>query len=676
MNEKESLTISFGEYRFTPSTGELVQINTKLVQSLTPTESKILEYLCLNRDKTVPRDELLAQATGGRVVGTDNINTHIKKIRKALGDSASKPSYIRTHPNSGYRFIAPVIDKKQISRLSKGVLYSLSVLLVVTISLFVQYLLTQQDLLQTPIPITSLKGNEIDGDATGNGEYIVFSHKLLGKPNWNLVIKMKEQEEYFHLTNDDINDRRAKFSPSGNRLLYHHYSLETNQVLIADINWKEKHLENIEILMEFPVELSSIYLEWKNEQFIYYSSYGAANDAYRVSILNLETRESQLITDPSNSNHGDTAIIYSAIFDQLVILRYVGWSKTDIMLYDIKSKSISKLASFPRPLLSIALNQDETGIIFRLGNGQLGLLDIETRDIRTILNSNSPAYAPFSMEDGLIGFMRGDLIVSDIAQYSLTGNGNAESIISSSYNDYLPAFAQNAGSLAFVSTRSGQSQIWLKSKEGSLKQISNFHDYFKIINITIDTWGKYIAYTANDELHLMDVENGEILFSSGDGIHQYDNPVFSKDGDFIFYSIKEHDRWQLEKRAINNIKIRTVITEGYIAKPCENNQCIYFIKYNQPTLYKMTVDGQIKDTGINLGNMQFADQFDITDNNIYFANKIDGQNKLLKHDIVTNRRTTLTKIPYSRFSLNYRDKIVYWALRNGNDTNLEAIIIK
>ena len=37
-----------------------------------------------------------------------NLNTAVKKLREALGDSAETPTFIETLPRRGYRFIAPI----------------------------------------------------------------------------------------------------------------------------------------------------------------------------------------------------------------------------------------------------------------------------------------------------------------------------------------------------------------------------------------------------------------------------------------------------------------------------------------------------------------------------------------------------------------------------------------
>src|SRR5215472_2807185 len=38
----------------------------------------------------------------------DNLNTAVKRVREALGDSAESPRYVETVPRRGYRFLPPV----------------------------------------------------------------------------------------------------------------------------------------------------------------------------------------------------------------------------------------------------------------------------------------------------------------------------------------------------------------------------------------------------------------------------------------------------------------------------------------------------------------------------------------------------------------------------------------
>src|SRR5690242_19252636 len=47
------------------------------------------------------------------------LNTAIKKIRAALGDSAGSPRFVETLPRKGYRFIAPVAWEMPVARRSQ-----------------------------------------------------------------------------------------------------------------------------------------------------------------------------------------------------------------------------------------------------------------------------------------------------------------------------------------------------------------------------------------------------------------------------------------------------------------------------------------------------------------------------------------------------------------------------
>ncbi len=672
-------SILLGKCRYTPATATLERDGKEVTPCLTPTEATVLEFLYKNNDRTVTREELLRHAVGKRVVGADIVTQYIRVLRKALGDSANKPTYIRTYQKTGYRFIAPVEEDVVSFWNQKGFKLGLLVsilLIALIVSLYILYPTTLQDENRLPVSLTSLKGQEMYGDVSPDGNFLVFSHKPQGKSNWDLVLKKMDEESYFQLLGDVVQDVAAKFSPSGNQLIYYHYNQDVNQIRLAQINWKEKRLQNIEVLLDFPLLFNSINLGWQNEQTIYFSSKELIDQPYQISSFNLKSKERNIITDPPTNGHGDMAVSYSVMAGKWAILRNVGWSKTEVLIYDPKSEQLSKLASLPLLLYTIAWNHDGSGLVLRTGKGKLGLLSLADGQIKTILETNYPIYAPFRLGGNSIGFMRGDLVVSDILQYSLTQDSQATPIISSSYKDSYPVYAQQAKLLAFKSTRSGHSQIWIKNQQGQLSQISHFKESPKIRHLSIDKFGKYVAFIANAELHLMEISSGKVLFSSGAGNSEHNNPVFSEDGSSLIYTVKREDEWFLEKRHLDNMKIRTPLTEGYIAKPCAEMDCLYVIKRNRSRLYKRMPNGQIVDTGIDLGNIQFAHQFHVTQDSIYFADKIDNQMMLIRYDIKAQTRVHITKIPSTNFSLNRDEKLVYWRIRTPNETNLESITLK
>jgi DNA-binding winged helix-turn-helix (wHTH) protein len=75
---------------------------------LRPKPFEVLAYLLEHRDRIVPKDELLVHLWAGRFVGDATLNSCIKEVRRAIGDSAAVPHLLRTVRGRGYRFVAPV----------------------------------------------------------------------------------------------------------------------------------------------------------------------------------------------------------------------------------------------------------------------------------------------------------------------------------------------------------------------------------------------------------------------------------------------------------------------------------------------------------------------------------------------------------------------------------------
>lgn len=76
-------------------------------------QNKPFEFLCALVEvpgHVVPREELRKRIWPAESFGSfdDGLNTAARKVREALGDTATSPRFIETVPGVGYRFIAPI----------------------------------------------------------------------------------------------------------------------------------------------------------------------------------------------------------------------------------------------------------------------------------------------------------------------------------------------------------------------------------------------------------------------------------------------------------------------------------------------------------------------------------------------------------------------------------------
>lgn len=96
--------IRFDGWLLDPASGDLERAGTHIRLQDQPLQ--LLTELIASRGDVVTREQLIARLWPTGVVDFDTgLNTAIRKLRTALGDTADTPRYIETLPRRGYRFI-------------------------------------------------------------------------------------------------------------------------------------------------------------------------------------------------------------------------------------------------------------------------------------------------------------------------------------------------------------------------------------------------------------------------------------------------------------------------------------------------------------------------------------------------------------------------------------------
>jgi DNA-binding winged helix-turn-helix (wHTH) protein len=82
-------------------------------------------YLLEHRDRVVSREELCAQVWPGRAVNPATLESVIRLVRQALGDSGRVQGIILTRHSYGYRFVARVEENPTVSSVGPAPLPSM-----------------------------------------------------------------------------------------------------------------------------------------------------------------------------------------------------------------------------------------------------------------------------------------------------------------------------------------------------------------------------------------------------------------------------------------------------------------------------------------------------------------------------------------------------------------------
>jgi TolB-like protein/DNA-binding winged helix-turn-helix (wHTH) protein/tetratricopeptide (TPR) repeat protein len=113
LETRNSEVVRFATFQVDLRSGELRKQGLKIKLQEQP--FRVLKVLLQRPGEVVTREDLQNQnwPPDTFVDFENSLNTAIKKLRDALGDSADNPRFIETLPRRGYRFIAPVIGDEQ-----------------------------------------------------------------------------------------------------------------------------------------------------------------------------------------------------------------------------------------------------------------------------------------------------------------------------------------------------------------------------------------------------------------------------------------------------------------------------------------------------------------------------------------------------------------------------------
>ncbi len=99
----------FGEYSLDVDRRELRRGDDQI--AIEPQVFDLVVYLVRNRDRVVSKDDLIGEIWGGRIVSDSAVTTRINAARRALGDTGTAQTMIRTMPRKGVRFVAELREE-------------------------------------------------------------------------------------------------------------------------------------------------------------------------------------------------------------------------------------------------------------------------------------------------------------------------------------------------------------------------------------------------------------------------------------------------------------------------------------------------------------------------------------------------------------------------------------
>ncbi len=668
--------------------------------ALTIKMTDVLLLLIIHNNRPVSKAFIYKSVWPDVVVSEQLIARAISDLRKVLQDNAKSPTFIETVPRVGYRWLQETKELIPVdlsvkfsaqvtsdahkthpanealpskprpststssSRLLSGIITCI-ILLVGIMFLFTNNIFdntktniaptkTAQTKLSTPKPLTSAPGIENAPNTSPDGRLLAYTYSapntlssqilLMDKTNKTIVARMPLKEP----TTEQFSPR---FSPDGNWLAFTQYSKQRSscQVVVVELNKLNQQKELAPCSSRFLMSL-----DWGfKQQYIYYTQEIADNQR---ALAKVNIQDKTVISVSSPSETGTTDYSPRVSFDGKNLIFVRGRLKPNhhsaIFMQAINkgnaTPSLKALTTFSpqRNIYGLAWKNNQS--IFYINNTsgaqslrQLNLLNqqdylIEQGAFHRIdyhQATKTLSYAVHKQGSNLIKLTVDTLPVT------------VETLINSTRSDNKPRISPDGEKIAFISTRSGNEQLWLTSKNGkNLRQITQLPPSAIREHSWSPSGDKILLDIQQNQatlFYILDINTGVLTQINTDATIMSDMR-WSAQTDWLIASCFIHKQWQICRIANTTAKVELITSSGGISPYSPvNSDYVYFTRQQQGLWRIPLLGGTAQVVWKNFPEHAWKNAVLYQQQLYYLTNDHDAQSTLVKRDLISNQETVL-----------------------------------
>ena len=554
------------------------------VVRLEPMSMRLLCLLAENEGRTVTRVEIVDRLWDGRAVTHDAVTRQIAKLREAFDDDARDPQVVKTVPKVGVRLLldprpvqagdaeqpatapaptTPVPPPPRRPRLWPIVL-GLAALTVGT-GLGVAGLMGAADRRADQAvkdPVTAEVGLEQHPALSANGAWLASTIKKVGLPNCaseeevgGLFVRPLARGAARRLTPEGVDAYRPAWSPDTTRLAF--VQVDDRGCAVATVSLLDAAPRRIAACRA--TQLGG--LAWLDARTLVVSDRPTPDAAFRLSRLDTVTGAVEPLTAPGvgGAMLGDTDPLLSADGKALYFVRADAPGVGDVHALDLESRRVRQVTHDGALIHGIARGEGERLVISSnrpsAATWSLWSFDPRGGDWRRLTDGARAEY-PSSPDGRTVVFERRERQLT--IWTAPVGGGALIQATATSRRDWAPTVARN-GRLAFLSDRSGSSQLWLADTGGPARQISDFKGEAILREPEWSPDGRTVAVSLKTgeqyDLGLVDVASGALRRLGRTDAHER-YPTWSRDGRWLYFVRAEGRGFALYRRGADGRETR------------------------------------------------------------------------------------------------------------------------
>ena len=682
MESSSALTViaRFDRFQIDLSSGELRKADGTQVR-IQQQPLQVLRLLLDAQGKVVSREQLKeALWSDDTFVDFEHgVNTAVKKLRQALGDSVESPKFVGTVPKVGYRFLIPVewvpgADEIQTPPDELGVASVnaivaepshrqrwLTTKTAVVTGMIVMLVLASAFLYRSPllrpkVPEPSLSlavtavGEKYSPSLSPDGRELAFSWNGASGPFFSIYMKLIGTEEPIRLTKQESIDFNPVWSPDGRYIAFCRIQKGATGIYIVpalggaerkvrDTHWEER--EFYEVFWYYGR------LSWSADgKSLAFSDRANRGEPTSIYMLSLDSLAVRRLTFASGSP-GDYNPAFSPDGETLAFNRG-SQGITAIYTKSVAGGEEHRVTAGSQFGWGLAWTANGRDIVF----GRAAWLGRSGWLWKVSFQGGEPERLQFGQE-GSEPSIRGNRLAYarqimnlNIWKRQLDSSHptTSEKFLTSTTTQSGPQFSPDGSMIAFESTRSGAAEIWICRSDGTnFLQLTRFNTVTGTPRWSPD--GHHIAFdsraTGNAEIFVMDSGGGLARKLTNEPSTDV-IPSWSRDGRWIYFASDRSGNWQVWKMpSAGGAAIQVTHQGGYGGFESLDGKFLYYAKgATTPGLWRIPTSGGEETEVIGSLEPGYWGHWAIVEKGIYYLDTT-AKPGIVFFDFATRRTTRL-----------------------------------
>lgn len=602
--------------------GEEVRLEPKVMQ--------VLECLAATPGEVVSRDDLVARVWPGVFVTDDVLHRAIRELRRAFGDDTAKPAYVETIRKRGYRLIAPVrpldtmplepavvspppppVDRRPSSPTHYGRFVAASAALALTLGAVVYALASRPSTDTAPpasirfVALTSSPLNESDPALTADGARLAFAMRPEGSEGpADIYLATGAGQAPERLIAHPADDRYPAWSPDSRTLAFIRIDGTTCDVMLMTLaDRRERRLTACGNLEEPRVSWSANG-EWLVESF------APGPDPIRgwqIARVSTQTGAREPLTLPVPATLGDYSPAVSPDGSRIAFVRGINGATADLFTIPFNGGAATRVTWDNQDLVGLDWSADGQSLVYatdRAGGYTIWRVPAIGGDAQLVVGGAAKLKHPsVARTDGRISYESWGYEIN-LWEAPLSERLDLEGDLTATLRpvvqtsdqwNHSPDLSADGTRVAFVSTRSGNAELWIADRSGAHpRQLSQFGR----ASMRQPRWspdGRRILISAGVngqmDLYALDAATGASTRLTND-VDDEVAPSWSRDGSSVIFGARLAGSWQLMKLdPVSGTRTQLTTTGGYSGQESPDGASILFTRLEEPGVWTMSTAG-------------------------------------------------------------------------------------